>query len=51
MVLVQAILAAIFRSAVLTAALEGNRRSAARTSPADLPAPDAHSEARLPKAA
>jgi hypothetical protein len=38
-------------AAVLTAALAGNRRSAARTSPADLPAPDAHSEARLPKAA
>ncbi|HEV8144235.1 MAG TPA: hypothetical protein VGQ77_15345 [Methylomirabilota bacterium] len=38
-------------AAVLSAALAGNRRSGARTSPADLPAPDAHSEARLPKAA
>ena len=38
-------------TAVLTAALAGTRRSAARTSRPDLPAPDAHSEARLPKAA
>jgi hypothetical protein len=37
-------------AAVLTATLMRDRRSAARTSP-DLPAPDAHSEARLPKAA
>jgi hypothetical protein len=51
MVIVQALLAPFLAAAVLTAALAGNRRPAARTSPADLPAPDAHSEARLPKAA
>jgi hypothetical protein len=55
MVLVQAILAAIVRSAGRASADDAPLRrpleAATRTSPADLPAADAHSEAQLPKAA